>query len=104
LENSAKYKTASIGAVSVLVRNENGNIIIRLADDGPGVPTDKLRKLFDVFYRADPSRNTRGSGLGLAISEKIIRRMGGDIAAEPAASGGLAIVLRLPVVSGEGSV
>jgi K+-sensing histidine kinase KdpD len=104
LENSVKYKTADSGALFVLVRNENGDIVIRLADDGPGVPTDKLHKLFDVFYRADPSRNTKGSGLGLAISAKIIKQMGGGIAAELTVSGGLAIVLRLPSISDEGSV
>ncbi|MDR0381618.1 MAG: HAMP domain-containing histidine kinase [Oscillospiraceae bacterium] len=104
LENSAKYKTADVGVVSVSVREKNGGIAIRLADDGPGVPADTLHKLFDVFYRADPSRNTKGSGLGLAISAKIIKRMGGGITAEPAAHGGLAIVLRLPAFSDEGGV
>jgi signal transduction histidine kinase len=69
---------------------------LRLADDGPGVPAEKLEKLFDVFYRSDPSRNRKGSGIGLAISRKIIERMGGAIHAELPEAGGLAIVIRLP--------
>jgi signal transduction histidine kinase len=76
----------------------NNAVFLRFADDGPGVPTEALPKLFDVFYRADPSRNIKGSGLGLAISRKIIERMGGDIHAELPEAGGLAIIIRLPVV------
>jgi signal transduction histidine kinase len=103
LENSVKYKTMETGEMFVRVWNENGNTVIRLADNGPGVPADKLNKLFDLFYRTDPSRNTKGSGLGLAISAKIIKRMGGGIAAELPESGGLAIILRLPGITEERS-
>ncbi|MDR2770506.1 MAG: HAMP domain-containing histidine kinase [Clostridiales Family XIII bacterium] len=97
LENSAKYKTAETGAASVSCATESGNAVIRIADDGPGVEPKDLDKLFNVFYRADPSRSARGNGLGLAISAKIIERMGGKISAEIAPQGGLIIVIALPV-------
>jgi signal transduction histidine kinase len=71
------------------------------ADDGPGVPAVAIGKLFDVFFRADPSRNKKGNGLGLAISAKIIERMGGAIHAELLATGGLAVVVQLPITQGE---
>jgi len=71
---------------------------LRFIDDGPGVQADALPKLFDVFFRSDPSRSKQGSGLGLAISAKIIERMGGTIHAELPDSGtGLATVIRLPL-------
>jgi signal transduction histidine kinase len=54
--------------------------------------------LLDVFFRADPSRSDPGSGLGLAISAKIIQNMNGQIHAELPSSGGLAIVIRLPLL------
>jgi signal transduction histidine kinase len=102
LENSLKYKTGESGKVFVSIERKNNNAVIRIEDDGPGVPKEKLGKLFDVFYRVDASRGTKGSGLGLAISEKIIKRMGGEISAELPANGGLAIVLYLPL-AGEGT-
>jgi signal transduction histidine kinase len=100
LENSAKYKTAETVAVSVSCRIENGYAKIRLADDGRGVPDNILDKLFDVFFRADPSRGKTGNGLGLAISAKIIRRMNGGIVAESVDGGGLAITIALPLAAG----
>ena len=96
LENSAKYKTSERGAMEVSATVVNNSVLLRLADDGPGVQAETLPKLFDVFYRTDPSRSKMGSGLGLAISVKIIERMGGSIHAELPPAGGLAIVIRLP--------
>jgi signal transduction histidine kinase len=101
LENSVKYKTAEIGKVYVCVMRENGDCVIRISDNGPGVRADALSKLFDVFYRADPSRSTKGSGLGLAIGAKIMKRMNGGIIAELPAGGGLTICLRLPIIPNE---
>jgi signal transduction histidine kinase len=101
LENSVKYKTLEHGKMEISVAVVNDSMLLRLADDGPGVQADMLPKLFDVFYRADPSRSKLGSGLGLAISVKIIERMGGSIYAELPATGGLAIVIRLPLQKGE---
>jgi signal transduction histidine kinase len=101
LENSVKYKTLEHGKMEISAVVVNGSVLLRLADDGPGVQADMLPKLFDVFYRTDPSRSKLGSGLGLAISVKIIERMGGSIHAELPATGGLAIVIRLPLQEGE---
>jgi K+-sensing histidine kinase KdpD len=103
LENSAKYKTTEYGAVTVSGEQMNDSVKIKIADNGGGVTDDALDKLFDVFYRADPSREATGNGLGLAISAKIIRRMGGKIHAETVNGGGLAIVIDLPLVPGRES-
>lgn len=99
-ENTVKYKTAEKGhiAIDCSPDSETKNMEISLTDDGPGVSPANLEKLFDVFYRADQSRNKKGSGLGLAISAKIIARMGGVIRAELPITGGLAIVIRLPLI------
>jgi signal transduction histidine kinase len=110
LENSVKYKNSDQGRLTIsclpvqkgIYVSEDG-IEIRLTDDGPGVSKEVLEKLFDVFYRADLSRNTTGNGLGLAISQKIVNRMGGAIRAEPGslpAGKGLSIVIYLPATNG----
>jgi signal transduction histidine kinase len=99
LENSAAYKEAEQGRVEIRTSMADGMAAIRLTDDGPGVQDEALDKLFDVFYRADQSRNTRGSGLGLAISQKIVNRMGGSIRAGLPGRG-LSIVMYLPLVNG----
>jgi len=99
LENSVRYKTKEHGQMEISAAVENGAVLLRLTDDGPGVQADMLPKLFDVFYRADPSRSKRGSGLGLAISAKIVERMGGSIHAELPGGSGLATVISLPLVS-----
>jgi signal transduction histidine kinase len=97
LENSVRYKTKDQGAVEIAVSVVDNDVVLRFTDDGPGVTAEALPQLFDVFYRADPSRSLKGSGLGLAISKKIIERMGGAIHAELPDPGGLEIVIQLPV-------
>jgi signal transduction histidine kinase len=96
-ENSLRYKTKERGRMAIEIVRADDSVLLRFADDGPGVSAEALPRLFDVFYRADPSRNKKGSGLGLAISAKIIERMGGAIGAELPAGGGLAVLISLPV-------
>jgi signal transduction histidine kinase len=100
LENSVRYKTKEKGEIEISTSIVDNFVVLYFADDGPGVSIEDASKLFDAFYRTDPSRNKKGSGLGLAISAKIIERMGGEIHAERSASGGLAIVIHLPLLGG----
>jgi len=102
LENSVRYRTGERGRMEINAAVENDSVVLRMTDDGPGVPADVLPKLFNVFYRADASRTRQGSGLGLAISAKIVERMGGSIHAESPGGGGagLATIIRLPVKNG----
>lgn len=99
LENSVKYGKKEGGRVEIRCWAEGPDAAIILTDNGPGVPTDRLEKLFAVFYRGDASRGNSkdGSGLGLAISARIVQRLGGRISAENAAEGGLVIRISLPL-------
>jgi two-component system sensor histidine kinase MtrB len=72
-------------------------LLIAVADRGPGVPVEDLPRLFDRFYKADPSRHGMGSGLGLAIAREHARLLGGDLTAVARVGGGLRFELRLPV-------
>ncbi len=93
LDNSLKYKTAERGHVAVRLIANGDTARLTLADDGPGVAPDALPKLFDVFYRSDPSRHNpnQGSGLGLAIVAKAVQRMGGQVSARANTPHGLVI-------------
>lgn len=98
LENSLKYKDGETVNVAVSCVDGGENVSIIIDDDGPGVPDEALPKLFDVFYRSDPSRNNpnKGSGLGLAITAKILEHFGGSISAENLQPKGLRIIMTIP--------
>ena len=63
LDNSLKYKTKNRGQMEISISVVNGFVLLSFTDDGSGVDEDMLPKLFEVFYRADPSRSKKGSGL-----------------------------------------
>ena len=97
-ENSCKYKTAPRGRLDIVLRETPQYVSLTFTDDGPGVPPETLPKLFDAFYRADPSRtgSVPGSGLGLAIVSRAVRNMKGRILARNAAPHGLELEIQLP--------
>ena len=71
----------------------------RVQDSGAGIAEDELERVFDRFYRSDPSRqrNEGGSGLGLAIAKSIVEKHGGRIWAESKPGEGTTIVVHLPI-------
>ena len=73
--------------------------VIRVTDQGPGVPEDALSKLFRPFYRLDDARErqTGGIGLGLAITERAVRLHGGSVRAANRPGGGLVVEIWLPL-------
>jgi signal transduction histidine kinase len=78
--NSIKYGIDG-GRIEVVLKNDNGNQIIEVCDDGVGIPEEELPKIFNDFYRATNVKKivTEGSGLGLSVVKKIIDRHGGLI-------------------------
>jgi len=106
LENSVKYKNREQGQMRIICETDDNYVAIKLEDNGSGVAEEALEKLFDIFYRTDPSRSnpSKGSGLGLSITAKIIEKLGGSIRAENVPEGGLAIIMMLPKYTGGNSV
>ena len=98
LENAITH-TPEGGEVSVSAWAESGWVAIEVADTGPGIAPEDLPRLFDRFYRADPSRSrgTGGAGLGLTIARRLIEAHGGTIEADSALSQGSRFTIRLPV-------
>ncbi|WP_307347089.1 ATP-binding protein [Caulobacter ginsengisoli] len=78
---------------------EGGAAIIEIDDDGPGVPVAELERVFDPFYRGEPSRNreTGGIGLGLAVVRSVARAHGGDVTLHNRDGGGLTARVSLPL-------
>jgi signal transduction histidine kinase len=79
--------------------SEEREIEITIADDGPGIPADKLPVLFAEFTRFDPAA-AEGAGLGLAISKKIAQALGGDIEVNTEVGRGTSFCLLLPLEHG----
>jgi signal transduction histidine kinase len=73
-------------------------ISMSVTDDGPGFPPGTTEKVFERFYRADPSRSGSGSGLGLAIVRELARAHGGDAWAENVAPHGARVSVLMPIV------
>ena len=99
LENAITY-TPEGGRVTVSVREADSAIEVSVADTGPGIAAEDLPRLFDRFYRADPSRDrsTGGAGLGLTIARRLVEAHGGTIEVESELENGSSFTVRLPSI------
>jgi len=107
INNCIKYSTATNINISItcetlnkkLTEQSDSNVIITFEDDGVGVEESHLAHLFEHLYRVEDSRNrkTGGSGLGLSICRHIVIAHQGEITAQKSASGGLAVIVTLPL-------
>ncbi|MGO4109544.1 sensor histidine kinase [Paenibacillus sp. YAF4_2] len=97
LTNSIKF-TPEEGKISFQLSEEHGNAVVRIADSGSGIPEEERDRVFERFYKVDPSRDRTqgGSGLGLSIVKKIIDIHGGTIDIEDVEQGTV-FVVRLPL-------
>ncbi len=96
LENAFKF-VAPGGRIRVSVKHSDGNVIVSVADTGPGIPPEALPHLFDRFYQGNEAQKKRkGMGLGLYISHEIMRALGGDISVESELGVGSVFSLRFP--------
>jgi len=86
--------------VEVVVASDGGDRVVRVSDDGAGIPPDQLESVFHRFHRVDPSRSAgdgSGSGLGLTIARAIVEDHAGTLGARsPGQLGGADLVIRLP--------
>jgi two-component system OmpR family sensor kinase len=77
IDNAVKYG----GGTQVSIREQAGEAIVEIADQGPGLSEPELRRVFDPFYRSEAAREktSNGMGLGLAIARSVARAHGGDV-------------------------
>lgn len=99
LENAIRYSKGR--PVSVRSRLVGGNIVVRVVDQGPGIPEGEWERIFEPFQRGDAA-NT-GSGLGLAIAKGFVEANGGEIAIESLPGQGTSFVVTLSPRGGAGA-
>jgi signal transduction histidine kinase len=95
LENAMKYakpKEGAPGRITIGLQREAGNVVITVADNGPGIPEADRLKVLERFVRLEASRSEPGSGLGLALVNAVARLHGGRFRIEDNAPGVRAVI------------
>jgi len=88
LDNAAKF-SAPGSRIEIGARADGGDIVMWVADEGPGVPADEIPKIFDKFFRGSPDGGRHaGVGLGLAVVRGVIEAFGGTVSVVSPAHGG----------------
>jgi two-component system, OmpR family, phosphate regulon sensor histidine kinase PhoR len=95
LANAIRYAGPGSTCMIELAATADGPML-RIADDGKGVDSTDLPRLFERFYRGDQARTSRGTGLGLAIVKHIVSSAGGEVEATSEPGRGLEIRARFP--------
>ncbi len=103
LKHSAEACDVNVNAS--LIRNRRAGsdgklLLVKIEDEGEGIPKDELKKIFDPFYRRERSAPLEGIGLGLALVKSIIAIMNGDIKIDSSVGEGTTVTFTVPV--GEG--
>lgn len=99
LDNAIRFSPPR-GTIAIHAKHENGDAIISICDEGPGVPAAEREKIFDMFYTATQGDRSQrqGTGLGLAICRGMIAAHGGSVSAEDGLNGqGTCMRIVLPV-------
>jgi signal transduction histidine kinase len=99
LDNAVRHTPAG-SRIELRLRRQGRNAILEVADDGPGVPPDRRKRIFDRFVRGEGPADTAvsgGSGLGLAIVRAVARSHGGDAEVGESDLGGALFRIRLPL-------
>ena len=100
LENARRYgknADSEVAAIDVRCQADGNQIVIEIADRGPGLPEAEMARLIKPFARMDTARSqASGAGLGLAIVDRVVKRHGGSLRLRNAAGGGLIVQVTLP--------
>jgi heavy metal sensor kinase len=97
LHNAVRYSPVG-SRISIRVRREADEVVLEVADNGPGITPEHAGKVFDRFYRIDQSRSREGggAGLGLSIAQWAVEEHGGTIALDSQPGSGSTFQIRLP--------
>jgi signal transduction histidine kinase len=98
LTNAVKYSGDSRG-IWLSVHGENGDAVIRVRDEGVGIPAEEQKRIFDRFYRVPSKANEAvpGAGLGLTLVEHVAGALGGRVEVESTPGRGSTFSIRIPI-------
>lgn len=100
LDNAIKY-TPNGGCIKVMLERRGRSALLTITDNGNGIPEPLLPKIFDRFFRVDPSRGEQnGSGLGLAIAKRIAETHNASLVARSAQGAGATFEVAFPIAGG----
>jgi two-component system, OmpR family, phosphate regulon sensor histidine kinase PhoR len=102
LTNAVRYAEALERGVTTSVAEEDGRVVVRVMDRGPGLGDDEASRVFELFYRAPSARKVPGgAGIGLFVCRHLVEAMGGTMWARQRAGGGAEFGFALPVLEGD---
>ena len=93
--NAVKFNPPN-GAVRLRLRRADGGVVFTIEDEGPGIPPEARKHIFDKFYQGDSSHREEGNGLGLALVKRILNVCGGEIQQENLPDRGSRFTVKLP--------
>ncbi|HJX97262.1 MAG TPA: heavy metal sensor histidine kinase [Chthoniobacterales bacterium] len=95
IDNALRF-TPDRGRIEIAIGKVDNNVKISVTDNGPGIAPEHLPRVFDRFYRADPSRSAAGTGLGLSLVKSIVDLHGGSATIQSKAGQGTTVTLTFP--------
>ena len=96
LDNALKF-TQPADTIELRAAEDNGSVVVEIADTGAGIPEEEITHVWDELYRGEGARGTPGSGLGLSLVRAIVTRHGGESSIRSRPGQGTLVTLRLPV-------
>jgi two-component system OmpR family sensor kinase len=96
LDNALKFTRAG-DTVEMRAFEDGANVVVEVADTGPGIPEAEMPHVWEELYRGEGARGVAGSGLGLALVRAIVIRHGGEVTLRSRPDQGTVFTLRLPV-------
>ena len=93
LDNAAKHGGEG-KRIEAAMSYEDGYVVVRIRDFGPGIPEDEIPLVKKKFYKG--SSKARGTGIGLAVCDEIVQMHGGELILDNAPGGGTVVTVKLP--------
>lgn len=99
INNALKFLPKNNGIIDIVASKKDNDLIMCVKDNGPGIPPEKQKELFQKFYQIDTSerRKISGTGLGLVISKGIVEKHNGSIWIESDGKNGTSVFIKLPL-------
>ena len=100
IENAFSYNSEN-NEITIRSKISDNYYVIKIIDQGEGIPVKEVNKIFNEFYRVDKSRSkkTGGVGLGLSIVKSLIEAHNGEISVNSKINSGTTFTIKLPIIS-----